>query len=86
MQELFGYTPSKTINPDEAVAVGAAVQGAILTGHLSEVSLLDITPLSLGIETVGGFMSVLIPRNTTVPARARKVDQISTGNGMAEPK
>ena len=67
---LFGRTPNCTRNPDEAVAEGAALQAAILDGKLSQVVLLDITPLSLGIETFGGLMNVILPRNTTIPCKA----------------
>lgn len=70
VEELFGRPPHIEINPDEVVAAGAAVQGSILAGQLREVLLLDITPLSLGIETVGGAVSRLIPRNSTIPVQA----------------
>jgi molecular chaperone DnaK len=76
VRELFGKEPHKGVNPDEVVAVGAAVQGAVLAGDVKDVLLLDVTPLSLGIETLGGAMTVLIPRNTTIPAR--KSDTFST--------
>lgn len=68
--EIFGKVPDMSVNPDEAVALGAAIQGAVLGGGLSNLLLLDVTPLSLGIETYGGFMNVIIQRNTTVPTRA----------------
>jgi molecular chaperone DnaK len=67
---IFGREPELSVNPDEAVALGAAVQGGVLGGGLTNLLLLDITPLSLGIETYGGFMNVILPRNTTVPTRA----------------
>ena len=68
--EIFGKEPNLSQHPDEAVALGAILQGAILEGNLQHVALLDITPLSLGIETFGGLMNVIIPRNTTIPAKA----------------
>ena len=71
--EFFGRQPNRTVNPDEAVAVGAAYQGAILAGDVGDVVLLDVTPLSLGIETAGGVFTKLIPRNTTVPAAITEV-------------
>ncbi|OHE75039.1 MAG: hypothetical protein A3F67_01550, partial [Verrucomicrobia bacterium RIFCSPHIGHO2_12_FULL_41_10] len=70
VQELFGKTPNLSQHPDEAVALGAVLQGALLEGNLPHVTLLDITPLSLGIETFGGLMNVIIPRNTTIPTKA----------------
>jgi molecular chaperone DnaK len=69
VKQLFGREPHKGVNPDEVVAVGAAVQAAVLTGEVKDVVLLDVTPLSLGIETLGGVMTVLIPRNTTIPTK-----------------
>jgi molecular chaperone DnaK len=71
-----GKEPHKGVNPDEVVAVGAAIQGAVLGGQMKDVLLLDVTPLSLGVETLGGVMTVLIPRNTTIPAR--KTETFST--------
>jgi molecular chaperone DnaK len=76
VKDFFGKEPNKGVNPDEVVAIGAAVQGAVLTGEQKDVLLLDVTPLSLGIETLGGVMTVLIPRNTTIPTR--KTDVYST--------
>eukprot|EP00730_Choanoeca_flexa_P001029 TRINITY_DN10451_c0_g1_i1.p1 TRINITY_DN10451_c0_g1~~TRINITY_DN10451_c0_g1_i1.p1 ORF type:complete len:669 (+),score=260.16 TRINITY_DN10451_c0_g1_i1:94-2100(+) len=73
VQELFGRAPSKGVNPDEAVAIGAAVQGGVLAGEVSDVLLLDVTPLSLGIETLGGVFTKLIPRNTTIPTKKSQV-------------
>ena len=71
--ELFGRTPSKSVNPDEAVAVGAAIQGGVLAGDVTDVLLLDVTPLSLGIETLGGVFTKLINRNTTIPTKKSQV-------------
>lgn len=73
MQEVFGKQPSKAVNPDEAVAIGAAIQGAVLAGDVTDVLLLDVTPLSLGIETLGGVMTKLIQRNTTIPTKKSQV-------------
>ena len=69
--QLFGKEPHKGVNPDEVVAVGAAIQGGVLAGDVKDVVLLDVTPLSLGVETLGGVMTVLIPRNTTIPDAGR---------------
>jgi len=69
VEKFFGKTPSKGVNPDEVVAVGAGIQGAVLTGEVKDVLLLDVTPLSLGIETLGGVMTKLIESNTTIPSR-----------------
>jgi molecular chaperone DnaK len=73
VKEHFGREPHRGVNPDEVVAIGAAVQGGVLTGEVKDVLLLDVTPLSLGIETLGGVTTVLIPRNTTIPARKSEV-------------
>jgi molecular chaperone DnaK len=73
VKELFGKEPNKTVNPDEVVAVGAAIQAGVLSGEVKDVLLLDVTPLSLGIETLGGVMTKLIERNTTIPARRSQV-------------
>ncbi|KAI0090713.1 heat shock protein 70 family [Irpex rosettiformis] len=69
VSSIFGRTPSKGVNPDEAVAIGASIQGGVLAGHVTDILLLDVTPLSLGIETLGGIMTKLIPRNTTIPTK-----------------
>lgn len=73
VQDIFGRSPSKAVNPDEAVAMGAAIQGAVLAGDVTDVLLLDVTPLSLGIETLGGVMTKLIARNTTIPTKKSQV-------------
>lgn len=73
VKNLFGRTPSKSVNPDEAVAMGAAIQGGVLAGDISDVLLLDVTPLSLGIETLGGVSTKLISRNTTIPTKKSQV-------------
>ena len=75
--ELFGRTPSKSVNPDEAVAVGAAIQGGVLAGDVTDVLLLDVTPLSLGIETLGGVFTKLINRNTTIPTKKSQVRAVA---------
>ena len=73
VQDFFGKEPRKDVNPDEAVAVGAAIQGAVLSGEVKDILLLDVTPLSLGIETMGGVMTKLIEKNTTIPTKANQV-------------
>jgi molecular chaperone DnaK len=78
--KLFGKEPHKGVNPDEVVAIGAAVQGGVLSGDVKDVVLLDVTPLSLGVETQGGVMTVLIPRNTTIPARKSENFSTATDN------
>jgi len=83
--EIFGKEPNLSQHPDEAVALGAILQGAILEGHLQTVALLDITPLSLGIETFGGLMNVIIPRNTTIPTKAGEMftNAVAGQSGMS---
>merc|ERR1711988_1272603 len=73
VKEIFGKPASKAVNPDEAVAMGAAIQGGVLTGNVSDVLLLDVTPLSLGIETLGGVIHKIINRNTTIPTKKSQV-------------
>merc|ERR1712089_54056 len=72
-KEIFWRAPSKSVNPDEAVAMGAAIQGGVLAGDVTDVLLLDVTPLSLGIETLGGVFTKLINRNTTIPTKKSQV-------------
>ncbi|WP_295447292.1 molecular chaperone DnaK [uncultured Thiodictyon sp.] len=80
VKALFGKEPRKDVNPDEAVAVGAAIQGAVLSGAVKDVLLLDVTPLSLGIETLGGVMTKLIEKNTTIPAKATQLFSTADDN------
>ena len=83
VKEFFGKEPRKDVNPDEAVAVGAAIQGGVLQGEVKDVLLLDVTPLSLGIETLGSVMTKLIPKNTTIPTRANQVFSTADDNQSA---
>jgi molecular chaperone DnaK len=80
VKEFFGKEPHRGVNPDEVVAIGAAIQGGVLKGDVKDVVLLDVTPLSLGIETLGGVMTAVIPRNTTIPTRKSEIFSTATDN------
>jgi molecular chaperone DnaK len=80
VKEFFGKQPNQSVNPDEVVALGAAVQAGVLSGEVKDILLLDVTPLSLGVETKGGVMTTLIPRNTTIPVRKQEIFSTATDN------
>merc|ERR1712203_686950 len=80
VSQFFGKAPSKNVNPDEVVAAGAAIQGGVMTGNVKDVILIDVTPLSLGIETLGGVFTRLIPKNTAIPSKKSEVFSTAVDN------
>src|SRR5690348_9687894 len=78
VKKFFGKEPHRGVNPDEVVAVGAAVQAGVLSGDVKDLVLLDVTPLSLGVETLGGVMTAMIPRNTTIPTQKKEIFSTAT--------
>ena len=83
VKEIFGKAPKQDLNPDEVVAMGAAVQAGVLTGEVTDITLLDVTPLSLGVEVLGGMVEVMIPRNTTIPTEKKKIFTTAVDNQPA---
>jgi molecular chaperone DnaK len=83
VQNIFGKEPNKSVNPDEAVAMGAAIQGGVLAGEVKDILLLDVTPLTLGLETLGGVLTPIIERNTTIPTQKKQIFSTASDNQMA---